>query len=440
MTACPTIWFINRFFFPDHSATSQILSDLAFHLASQGRRVGIITSRGVYDDPAVELPAFETVRGVEIRRVGRSRFGRNNLAGRAVDYAGLYVAFAAAVGRYARKGDWIVAKTDPPLLSAAIAPVAQAKGLRLVNWLQDVYPEVALGLGLHALRPIAPLLKAARNYSLRIAECNVAIGERMREHLLREGAPPERTVVIPNWCDDEAIKPLSKEENPLRRQWGLMDKFVVGYSGNLGRAHEYDTLVGAAEILRDEPNIVFLFIGGGALMPGLKAEVERRALSHMFRFFPYQDASLLPQSLCVPDLHWISLRPEMEGLIVPSKFYGIAAAGRATVAVTEPLGEVGGLIENFGCGETVQPEDSAVLATAIQRCTQKEALCEAMGRNARAMLDRTFSSSLCKKSWNDILTSPEIALHQLINCNAPVSRRDVTVKENASNPNGISLP
>lgn len=402
-----TIWFVNRFCYPDHSATSQVLSDLAFQLAARGVKIGVIASRGLYDDPGAILPDFECYDGVEIHRVGRARFGRETLVGRAADYVGLYAAFANAVARRTRRGDWIVVKTDPPMLSAAIAPVAKAKGLRLVNWLQDLYPEVALGLGLKALAPFAPLLVAARNASLRAAAHNVAIGDKMRDLILRSGAHPERVAFIPNWCDDDAIRPLPPHANPLREAWGLKDKFVVGYSGNLGRAHEFQTLVDAAEQLREQTNIVFLFIGGGALSAELKSETVRRGLAKSFRFLPYQDASLLPQSLTLPDLHWISLRPEMEGLIVPSKFYGVAAAGRATIAVADPRGEIGSLVERYGCGETVAPGDSSRLAALIRQHAESPARGAQMGEKARTMIEQDFSRESCLRKWEMLFAEHE---------------------------------
>ncbi len=407
---CPKIWFVNRFFYPDHSATSQILSDLAFHLASQGRGIGVITSRGVYDDPSKVLPVFEDHRGVAIHRVARPRFGREKLLGRAVDYIGLYATFATAAARLAKRGDWIVVKTDPPLLSASIAPVAKAKGLRLVNWLQDLYPEVALELGLKALTPIAPLLAAARDSSLRFATRNVAIGDRMSARILKSGVQTQRVAIIPNWCDDQAIRPLPAQDNPLRGAWGLHNKFIVGYSGNLGRAHEYQTLVDAADLLRAQTDIVFLFIGGGALTSRLKVEIARRGLAKSFRFFPYQDASLLPQSLALPDIHWLSLLPAMEGLIVPSKFYGIASAGRATIAVADPGGEIGTLVTRHDCGVAIAPGDSARLADAIRLLANDAARRAQMGDNARRMLESAFSRKISLKSWEGVFAEQQSLL------------------------------
>jgi hypothetical protein len=112
----------------------------------------------------------------------------------------------------------------------------------------------------------------------------------MRHRLESQGVGSEQIETIPNWCDDDLIAPLPREGNRLRLAWGLEGKFVIGYSGNLGRAHEYATLLDAAEKLRGDPDIVFLFSGGGHLMLPLKAEVERPGLKQLFQFQPYQEA------------------------------------------------------------------------------------------------------------------------------------------------------
>lgn len=399
--------FVNRFFYPDHSATSQILSDLAFHLANGGLKVSVIASRGLYDDPKADLPVFEIKNGVAIHRVYRPRFGRGSLVGRVIDYLAMYQRFASAAWRLAEPGDRLIVKTDPPLLSVALAPVARLKKLALINWLQDLYPELAFGLGMRALAPVVPLMIAARNASLKTARRNVVLGERMRRRLELAGVDAAQIEIIANWCDDESIAPLPTKDNPLRSAWGLDDKFVIGYSGNLGRAHEYATLLQAAEYLRNEQDIVFLFIGGGHLTPSLRAEVEGRGLAKMFRFRPYQAAKDLAQSLAVPDAHWISLLPAMEGLIVPSKFYGVAAAGRPTIAVTDPAGEIAELVTRYQCGAVVAPGDGRTLAQAIRSFKADPLRLEQMGRNARELLERSFRKKIALERWETLLWNLE---------------------------------
>ena len=380
-----------------------MVSDLAFHLAGSGREVGVIASRGLYDDPNAALPARETRDGVTIHRVVRPRFGRAKLAGRAADYLAMYRGFAAALWRLAAPGDVVVAKTDPPLLSCVAAPIARAKRLVLVNWLQDLYPEVAIALGVTALRPAAPLLRAARDASLRASADNVAIGETMARRLIAAGVAAARVSVIPNWSDDDVVRPIARDANPLRAAWGLEDKFVLGYSGNLGRAHEYETLLAAAALLRRETGLVFLFVGGGRLIEDLRRDVERRGLVERFRFRPYQPAETLAQSLSLPDAHWISLRPELEGLIVPSKFYGVAAAGRPVITVSAPDGEIGALVERHDCGVCVPPGDGAGLAAAIHALMRNPERTAAMGANARTTLESRFARERAFALWEAVV-------------------------------------
>jgi glycosyltransferase involved in cell wall biosynthesis len=296
------IIFVNRFFYPDHSATSQILSDLAFHLAACGHDVHVVTSRQRYDDPDARLPPEQTECGVHIHRIATTRFGRARLLGRAIDYLGFYRALRGALRTLLRPGDVVVAKTDPPLISVVAMAAAARSGARSINWVQDLYPEVAVRLGVPYLRgPVSRVFTHWRDRSLQFAATNVVISERMAEAIVMRGVPPERIHVIPNWCDDEVIMPMSPQDNPLRRQWPLQDQFVVGYSGNLGRAHEFDTIVGAAAQLKAHPDIAFLFIGAGHALQALRHRLAEQGLDRSFRFKPYQDRGALKDSLSVPD-------------------------------------------------------------------------------------------------------------------------------------------
>jgi glycosyltransferase involved in cell wall biosynthesis len=395
---------MNRFFFPDHSATSQILTDLAFHLAGGETQVRVVTSRQRYDDPNAYLPEAESIGGVAIHRISTTRFGRSALIGRGFDYLSFYSSAFRSVLAWAKPGDVLVAKTDPPLLSLAAMHAAKRRGLHLVNWLQDLYPEVAAALGVPIVKgPLGRGLLQLRDASLRAADVNVVVGERMAEIVRKRGIAPERIRVIPNWCDDEEIQPIAPLDNSLRREWGLGDRFVVGYSGNLGRGHEFETVLAAAERLRGDRRLCFLFIGGGQKFPELTHSVRERGLDHLFRFLPYQDRRVLRLSLGAPDVHLISLRPELEGLIVPSKLYGIAAAGRPIIAVAASDGEIAGLVRRHDCGIVVEPGEGELLADAL-RClgTDTGRLAE-MGHRARAMLDAHFTRRRAFKCWQSLV-------------------------------------
>jgi colanic acid biosynthesis glycosyl transferase WcaI len=398
------IILVNRFFYPDQSATSQILTDLAFTLADDRRHeIHVIASRGsiVGDRP---MPPEETVRGVFAHRIGAPSKQASGLVGRLGKFISFYWSGAKVLRRLATPGSIVVVETDPPLLSIWALALLAGRNVALVNWLQDIYPEVAIRSEIPIVRGFAgTFLKRLRDVSLRRAAANVALGTRMLEHVLAQGAPKATARVIANWVDDETIRPVPRDANPLRASWGLQDRFVIGYSGNLGRVHEFETTLGAMELLRDRRELCFLFIGGGFQYARLKEELARRRLEGMALFKPYQDQSELSNSLSLPDAHWVSLRPEFEGLIVPSKFIGIAAAGRPTLAIADPDGDVARLVREFDCGAIVAPGDPSALAAAIERMLADPAACDRWGANARSMIEQAYSRCHAIDRWRGLL-------------------------------------
>lgn len=400
----PRLIFVNRFFCPDHSATSQILSDLAFDLANAGREVHVVTSTQLYDDAKAALPVSEIINGVHVHRVPSTGFGRNALLGRAIDYVSFYRSMWQCLIALAQQGDIIIAKTDPPLTSIIAMAAARRNGARLVNWLQDIYPETAVELGVPFMRgPLAASLTALRNRSLRQADATVVVGDLMARKVESLGAPSAHVHVIPNWCHDEVIRPVAQSENPLRQRWGLVGQFVLGYSGNLGRAHEFQTVLAAAERLRNEPHFIFLMIGGGKRFEELAQVVKRQGLTRSFRFIPYQEQKMLSYSLAAADAHWLSLNPKLEGLIVPSKFYGIAAIGKPIIVIGDKYGEIARLVQQHGCGIVVAPGDAEALVDALRLLSKAPETISEMGRRARAMLDGHFTRQQALQRWSGLL-------------------------------------
>lgn len=407
--------FVNRFFFPDHSATSQILTDLCFALAARGHEVHVVTSRLRYDEPSASLAGEESASGVRIHRVWTSRFGRGALAGRAIDYLTFYLSALWRLVMLADRSTILVAKTDPPMISVVAALAARATGARLVNWTQDLFPEVAVVVGMRLMRPaLARSLAALRDWSFACAALNVAIGARMREKLLGRGLADSNVAVIHNWADGEAIVPQpgtgggtgarhdNAEANPLRREWGLEGKFVVGYSGNVGRVHEFATVLDAARQLANREDVVFLFIGGGHQLDILKGEAGRRGLANV-QFRPYQPRERLAQSLGACDAHLVTLRPELEGLVLPSKFYGISAAGRPVLFVGSADGEIARLVDEGQCGQAFQAGDAHALAQCIRGLADEPARARQWGENGRRLFDARFSMRIAVDRWEQIL-------------------------------------
>ena len=397
--------FFNRFFYPDASGTSQMLSDLAFALAAEGIEVHVVTGR-------LPLPQ-ETpsqAAGVRIHGIAGAISPRKNLLSRAASYARYYLGARRAARELLHGGDVAVAKTDPPMLATFIEGPVRARGAKLVAWMQDVFPEVASEYGIPGMRGwVGDTLARARDRTLARADAVVAIGDRMAERLHERLEAGKRVDVIHNWADGRSIQPLDAARNPLRAQWNLSGKFVVGYSGNLGRVHEFTTLLDAAERLRSEPDIVLMIVGRGPRLASVRAATERRKLQNI-RFAPLQSRERLGLTLSLPDVHLCILRPRFEGLVHPSKLYGIMAAGRPTLVVGDPGGEAARIVTSCSAGLCMREGDADGLASAILRLRDSRELRDAMGLSAREAFMRVYDLQLGMASWCRLFSRMGIAV------------------------------
>jgi glycosyltransferase involved in cell wall biosynthesis len=267
-----------------------------------------------------------------------------------------------------------------------------------VNWLQDVFPEIAVRSGMRLLAgPLGAVARVKRNWSVRRAVLNVVLGERMAVEVARL-VPGARLRVVANWADGTAIRPVASEASAFRREWGCEGKFVVGYSGNLGRAHDCETLLAAARLLAEERDVVFSFTGGGFHFTTLReaglANVAVRG---------YVPEARLGESLAACDVHLVTLLPAFEGLVVPSKFYGVAAAGRAVIFIGDADGEIARLIAAHGCGVTLAPGDATGLAAAIRELRASPDKSRAMGERARVAFEREWDRPIALARWREVI-------------------------------------
>ncbi len=407
------VW-VNRFFHPDESATSIMLTDLVRDLAGQpgGPQHHLVTSNARY--AGGEDTSTVPVAGVAVHRIPAIGTSNQSLAVRLVNFLLFYTGALVLLLRLARRGDCVVALTDPPLIGTVAAFAARLKGARIVHWVQDIFPETASRLGFARQGGLLEkALISLRDAAWRAAATNVVIGDRMRDFLSHHGTPGQHIAVIQNWADDRAIRPVAVHENGLRREWGYVpDDCIIGYSGNLGRAHDVATKVAAMQRLRlDGPdNLRFLFIGGGARQDELRRlaadgapKVGKAGGAELLAFRPYQPMAMLAQSLSVPDVHWISLLPQLEGLIVPSKLYGALAAGRPVVFVGDPQGEVARLLAEGECGASFAPGESAALADYLGALAAAPRQREAMGRRARELIETRLSRHGRISQWKAVL-------------------------------------
>jgi glycosyltransferase involved in cell wall biosynthesis len=381
------ICFFNRSYWPDQAATGQLLTELAEDLVSvHGCEVTVVAGRALHGpgrDPAGLAPVDREIRrGVTILRANGTRFDRRRFAGRAANYM-TYFASAAAAGFHVGRPDIVVSLTDPPILGLAARWTARRTGARFVFLCEDIFPEVAALLEDFHNATVNRTLDRVNRSLLGHADGIVALGDRMRRRLVEEkGADPSRVTVIHNWADCEAITPGPKD-NAFTRAHDLGDRFVLMHSGNIGLSQNLDVLIEAAARLTGKDRLVIAIVGDGAKRDALTREAASRGLANV-RFFPYQPKDLLHESFAAADTFLVSLKAGIEGYIVPSKVYGILAAGRPYIAAVDDTCEVAAIARDYGCGLLAAPGDPDALARAIAAMYDDPAATRAMGQRARA--------------------------------------------------------
>jgi len=385
----PSILFINRVYPPDSGATGRVLEYIAQGFVAAGWEVSVLTTAG-----DLSLAGEEILDGVKVIRVA-SGFSKRSLIARALGYA-LMIPTLFVRALLLPRSDVVVTKTDPPML-LAIGPLLKfLRGSRLIHWAQDLYPEVAEELGVFPKGGfVAGVLRWISTLSMQAHDAVVPVGRCMGELVARRGVDPRMIKVILNTGVEQEITAVPRAGNSFREIHGLNESFVVEYSGNLGRAHEFTTVLEAARLIQNsgESDILFLFVGGGPGEEALRRDAEAANLQNV-RFLPSQPIDLLSQSLGAGDLHLVTMKEGMSGLVVPSKFYGVMAAGRPCLFVGPAKSEVAEFLTEHSSGCVLKPGDAEALTSAILSYRHDPKNCILTGERAVASVKEEDSRSL----------------------------------------------
>lgn len=394
MNAKPRIWIINQWLPPDPAPTAVLCGELIDLLLTEGYELVLLSRARGPHDAALQMPGIERIV------VDHLASGPTGILAKLA----LWPRFAWSAWRALRSGlksnDIVVVCSDPPLFYPLAIQAAGRVGARVIHWSQDVYPDVVqrywpsrwLALALAPLR-------FWRNAALRRANQVVVISEGMGQLMRSAGA---HTTLIPNWARDDRLKSKPLGESALRRKHFKSDEFVLAYSGNLGRVHDFDTLIAAAHALRTNTQIKFLIIGSGPRLSLLQSVVDLERLDS-FTFLPLQPEAELNDTLAAGDMHLVSLRPDFEGLVLPSKLYSIAAVGRGVLFCGDPEGESARMVTENGSGLAVAQGQGAELARAIQLMANDRERCMQMGVRARRLIDGELSRTAALARWRGLI-------------------------------------
>lgn len=398
------ILLINQFFWPDSSATSQLLTDLARGLAERGHDVYAISADSEYNVASASAPP-----AVHMHRVKSSRFSRGRV-GRLVSYLSFYLSATLRAVTLPRP-DLVVTLTTPPLVSLLGTILKALRGSRHFIWEMDVYPDVAIDLDyFKAGGAIDRVTGALADYSRRHADGIIALGECMKQRLIHRGIDANRIFVADNWADGTAIQPVPRA--------GDAAQLVLLYSGNLGLAHDLDTLTGAILELKDDDRFRFLCVGSG----GRRKDLEAFATAHSLRSVelrPYVERTSLGESLSAGDIGLVTQRDVCCGSVVPSKVYGILAAGRPILFIGPSQATPASIVHRHHCGWQVNCGDISALAQLLLHLAGHPEEVRIAGRNARVALLQNYDLPLGVERIAGILGAGSItydpsALHPIL--------------------------
>jgi glycosyltransferase involved in cell wall biosynthesis len=412
------ILLVNQYYWPDRASTAQHLTDLAESLAVAGHDVHVVCSRGGSRPGEPRRPRRESHNGVTIHRVGATALGRGSTLRRMTDYLSFFAGGGLTSLRLPRF-DVVVTLTTPPLVGLVGTVVRRLRGSKHVSWSMDLHPDASLALGrMDGRNPAVRLLKWLGDRSYREADRVVALGPYMADRLRSKGVAESSLAIIPVWSRSDEIGPAPREGNAVRESLDLGRRFVAMYSGNLGLAHTFDAFLGAAQATAGRDDIVWLFVGGGPRRAEVEAAVATGELPNV-RLVDSVPRESLSDLLTVADVHLVSMRPEMTGIVVPSKLYGAMASGRPTIFVGPAHCEAADLVRDAGCGFAIREQDAAGVAAAVELMAADPEAAQRLGDAGRAAFLERYDRGACCDDWVRLvegLTAPSgaesLAVHR----------------------------
>jgi glycosyltransferase involved in cell wall biosynthesis len=392
-----TLLIVSQTFVPDPASVGQHMADVAFELARRGHAVRVYASARGYEDPTRIYPRREKLNGADIRRFGFASFGKKSILLRVLGTASFHIqAFFAAL--FTPNVSGIFFSTSPPMIGLPIGIAAMIRRIPIVYWAMDLNPDQLIALG--KVKPqsfTARMLEAVNRFILNRAKLIIALDRFMADRLAARGVNRGKLLVMPPWPHEQHIQ-SENNENPFRSRHGLNGQFVIMYSGNHSPSNPLKTILDAAVQLKDDPNLKFLFVGGGYGKKEVESYIREHQLTNVMSL-PYQPISELKYSLTAADVHVVSLGQGMVGIIHPCKIYGAMTAGKPLLFLGPSPSHISDLLEQQPIGLHIEHGDVPAAVAAIQRFrTMPEEGRIQMGKTAQYALLRTLSQTvLCVK-------------------------------------------
>jgi colanic acid biosynthesis glycosyl transferase WcaI len=400
------ILFIAQWYAPEDVSTAILTTELAEDLVRRGHQVTMVTGAPNYPK-GILYPGYrnaiyqvEWKEGVRVVRVWSHLTPSKGFVSRMLHYT-TFSATAFYGGLFAGKPDVLVSYTPPLFLGISAWLLAKLWGIPWVLQIEDLFPDAVVSLGLLQNRPAIRMSYALERFLYRRAARISIISNSFRQKLLEKGVPDEKMTLIPVWADPSQVYPQPKH-NDFRTQYGLDDKFVVMYAGNIGLTSSLEDVVGAAEMLKDDPGIQFVLVGEGAKKAALQVEARSKGLNNML-FLPFQPRDKYNEVLAAADVGLVTINPRSSESSLPSKVFNIMASGRPIVSVSPPESDLAAVVSSGECGINIPPEQPEQLAGAIRGMLGQEPGLEKMGQNGRRKLETNYTRERCIQQHEQML-------------------------------------
>ncbi len=333
-----------------------------------------------------------------------TRLSKDRLFGRILNSLTFLIPLVIRMLFRRQRNEVFLYTTNPPYLGVVGAFVAMIRRHSYVVLLHDSYPQIAVWVGrIRAGGFIEKIWHRLNRLIYRRAKQNIVLCEAAKRLVCDTyHIDPDLVHVIHNWADETKLVPKPKAESQFAKQHNLVEPFTVLYSGNLGLYYEFDTILKAAEILRND-NFRLVFVGAGGRRASIEEQIKARKLTNTL-LLPYQPFSNLPDSLAACDASLVTIAKGIEGISFPSKLYTSLAVGKPILALSEPWSELRKTVEENKVGVWLELGDAEGLANRIRELMADPARCKVLGENARQLLERDYTIEAATERYAHVLS------------------------------------
>lgn len=403
-----------HYYYPDVASTGQILTELAEGL-KESFHTTVICTVPSYTGKVSQYYRkhkyyYENINGVDVLRIRVPEFRKNFAPSRIVNIVSYFFSAVAATFRVERQ-DYVFTISQPPVLGGLLGVIGKhLKKARLIYNIQDFNPEQVKAVEFTGNKLILNTMMLMDKHSCKAANKVIVVGRDMIDTLhQRFGEKMVPYAYINNWIDEKEIYPLPEGDagvQKFRKRYGLDNRFVMMYSGNIGLYYDLPNLLKLIAQFQQEKEVVFAFIGEGSVLEELKEYQQKHQLENVV-FIPYQEKKDLIYSLNAGDVHFVMNAKGIKGVSVPSKLYGVMAAGKPVLGILEEGAEARLIVEEAECGRVVSPEDYEAIRNLIREFIQKrnseELSC--MGEKGRSYLVQHLTKDVSIKKYRDEILS-----------------------------------